>query len=262
MSLRTWIVLGLLLGAVGWWYSPLSPRVPDPPRVVANQGTTPTRPAAADTRAGATTTAHSAATAAATATTSNTTPVPGSAALATGNPLCPPPPRVAGGGAPLQSPVPSGFPSLNVEDARLTALAGFSIEARVLSRRDYAYGREADYSPTDLALGWGRMDDATVIERLDIQQRGRWYHYRWGNDGPPIPSREIAMTSANMHLIPADESVAAALSQVRQDQQVRIDGWLVELSAGDGWRWRSSLTRDDQGAGACEVIYACSITPL
>jgi hypothetical protein len=41
---------------------------------------------------------------------------------------------------------------------------------------------------------------------------------------------------------------------------VRIEGWLVEAVAPDGWRWRSSTTRDDSGNGACELIYVCSIT--
>ena len=44
--------------------------------------------------------------------------------------------------------------------------------------------------------------------------------------------------------------------------RVRIDGWLVEASASDGWRWRSSTTRDDTGGGACEVVYVCGITRL
>lgn len=224
MSLRGWVAAGLLLGAVGWWYSPLSPRVPDAPRVVR----------AADA--------------------GGASPVGASA--------CPPPQRVAIGAPPLQTPVPAGFPALSIGDARLDALAGFSIEARVLSRRDYGFGREADYSPTDLALGWGRMREDAVVEALSLEQRGRWYFYRWGPEGPPIPSREIALSSANMHMIPADAGVAAALARVRAGQRVRIDGWLVELRGENGWRWRSSLTRDDQGAGACELVYACSITPL
>lgn len=226
MNLRGWLVAGLLLGAAGWWYSPLSPRVPDAPPVARMQ----------DVAAGGASSAPAVA--------------------------CPPPPRVAIGAPPLQSPVPDGFPALSVGDARLVALAGFSIEARVLSRRDYSFGREADYSPTDLALGWGRMRDDAVVEALSLEQRGRWYFYRWGADGPPIPSREIALSSANMHLVPANASVARALGRVRKDQRVRIDGWLVELHGADGWRWRSSLTRDDQGGGACELVYACSITPL
>lgn len=234
--MRTWLVLLVLLATVGWWFSPLSPRVPDPPVVARAQTAMPTPTQRPDT---------SQATA-------------GSA----DNPLCPPPRRVAPGAEPLQTAVPSRFPALSIEDAALTPLAGFSIDARVLSRRDYDFGREADYSPTDLALGWGRMREDAVLGRLDIEQRGRWYHYRWHDPSPPIPSREIARSSANMHIIPADANVAAALARVRADQRVRIDGWLVEVRGADGWTWRSSTTRDDQGGGACELIYTCSVTPL
>ena len=46
---------------------------------------------------------------------------------------------------------------------------------------------------------------------------------------------------------------------MRKGDRVRIDGWLVQANAPDGWRWRSSLTRDDSGGGACEVVYVCSI---
>ena len=65
-----------------------------------------------------------------------------------------------------------------------------------------------------------------------------------------------------MHLIPSDAASAEALHRVQQGEHVRIDGWLVQANAPDGWHWRSSLTRDDVGAGACEVIYVCAITPL
>ena len=225
----TTLAIVLLLAGIGWWFSPWSPRRPAAPEVVA---------------------------------TTASTAVPTASGAATGNPLCPPPPRVAAGADPLQSPVPDRFPSLDIEDASIEALAGFSIDARVLSRRDYAIGREADYSPTDLALGWGRMREDAVLQQLDIEQRGRWYHYTWRERSPPIPSREIAKSSANMHIIPADDGVATALSRIKAGQRVRIDGWLVELEGGDGWRWRSSTTRDDQGGGACELIYTCSVTPL
>lgn len=226
MSGRAWVVVLLLLACVGWWYSPLSPRVPPAPKVQVDA------------------------------------PMPVAGAVTAPAVPCPLPPRVRAGAGPLQSPVPRAFASLRVGDARLQPLAGFSIDARVLSRRDYSHGREADFSPTDLALGWDRMRDDAVLAQLEIEQRGRWYHYRWRQASPPIPSREIALSSANMHIIPADPTVAAALKRVDKHQRVRIDGWLVELDAPDGWRWRSSLTRDDQGAGACEVIYACGITPL
>ena len=181
-------------------------------------------------------------------------PAAGSAA-----PPCPLPPGVAHDTAPLQSPVPAGLPAFARGDARVLPQAGFSIEARVLSREDYHLGREADYAPTDLALGWGRMREDAVLKRLDISQGGRWYHYRWSGD-PPIPPRDIVRSSANMHIIPADARIADALEHVRAGDRVRIDGWLVNVEAGDGWRWRSSLTREDSGSGACELVYACAIS--
>lgn len=171
---------------------------------------------------------------------------------------CPLPPGVRSGEAPLQTEVPPSLRRFDKNDYALTPLAGFSIQARVLSREDYRLGREADLSPTDLALGWGRMREDAVLAGLSLSQSGRWYRYRW-QDAPPMPVDEIIRSSANMHMIPADETVAAALRRVRRDQTVRIDGWLVQADAPDGWRWRSSLTREDSGGGACELVYVCRI---
>lgn len=172
---------------------------------------------------------------------------------------CPLPPRVSPGAEPLQSSLPSGVGPFHLLPATLRPLAGFSVDARVLSRQDYDSGREAELSPTDLALGWGRMRDDAVLDRLKISQGGRWYRYRW-SDEPPIPPAEIVRSSANMHLIPADASVARALEDVEEGDRVRIDGWLVQADAPDGWTWRSSLSREDSGDGACEVIYVCALT--
>ena len=111
---------------------------------------------------------------------------------------------------PLQSPLPPALPSFRLAAADLQPLAGFSVDARVLSRRDYTFGREADLSPTDLALGWGRMRDDAVLAHLSISQSARWYRYRWTGTAP-LPPPEIAQSSANMHMIPSDASTAAAL---------------------------------------------------
>ena len=184
-------------------------------------------------------------------------PAPASATAAV--PACPLPPRVARGAPPLQGAVPPSLLAIALDGATLQPLASFSIEARVLGREDYRLGREAAFSPTDLALGWGRMDEDAVLAALDISQASRWYRYRW-QGAPPIPADEIARSSANMHMIPASDEVAAALNRIKRDDRVRIDGWLVQVDADDGWRWRSSLTRDDSGGGACELVYVCAVT--
>ena len=43
---------------------------------------------------------------------------------------------------------------------------------------------------------------------------------------------------------------------------MRIEGWLVEARAADGWRWRSSLTRDDTGGGSCELVFVRDLQVL
>ncbi|MCW9000949.1 MAG: hypothetical protein OQK04_19715, partial [Kangiellaceae bacterium] len=113
---------------------------------------------------------------------------------------------------------------------------------------------EADLSPVDLALGWRNMSDESVLEKIDISQSGRFY--RWYVDSFPIPRREIEVHSANMHLIPSNELVADTISKVRKGDIVEISGSLVSVvSNKDGWRWKSSLTRNDTGSGACELIW-------
>ena len=188
------------------------------------------------------------------------TPLPATAVGGGGPIACTLPPSFVTPDQPLQSPVDGRMSPVRMGNATITPLAGFSLEARVLSREDYSLGTETKYSPTDLALGWGPMANPQVSDRLDISQSGRWYHYRWGSDGPPIPLQQIIVSSANMHMIPADGGVADALSRVRQGDTVRVNGWLVRVDSDDNWHWQSSLTREDSGGGACEVIYLCSIS--
>ncbi len=135
----------------------------------------------------------------------------------------------------------------------LTTRAHFDITARVLSRKDYSSGADAELIPLDLALGWGRMSDSEVLAKIDISQSGRFYY--WHVKEFPIPRREIETSSANMHMIPADADVKRQLEQVRAGQLVRIEGFLVDASRADGWHWNTSMTRDDTGAGACELVY-------
>ncbi len=139
----------------------------------------------------------------------------------------------------------------------LTPLEHYEIEARVLSREDYTFGTEAELSPTDLAVGWGPMSDEAILKKINISQGNRFYY--WRVDSFPIPQRQIEIHSANMHIIPANDSVKRQLSKVRQGQLVKIKGLLVEAKRADGWNWRSSLSREDTGNGACELMYVTDL---
>jgi len=144
-------------------------------------------------------------------------------------------------------------PTFEFKGYRMTALARFDLEARVLSARRYRHDASAALSPIDLALGWGPMSDGAVLDAIDISQGGRFY--RWSTRTPPIPLTEIGLHSANMHMIPASPQVAEALAGIRRGHVVRVSGELVQAEGRDGFRWRSSLTRSDAGGGACELIF-------
>ncbi len=140
------------------------------------------------------------------------------------------------------------------EQFEITPLAEFAIKAKVILKENYSSDRESDISPTDLALGWGRMSDESVLEKIEFSQSGRWYRYRY--NAPPIPQQEIQTHSANMHLIPANDFVAKQIERVRAGQVIEIGGKLVKVFNSDnGMKWQSSLTRNDIGGGACELIY-------
>ena len=150
--------------------------------------------------------------------------------------------------------------SLHMDGYRITPLQPFSIEARVLGREDYHFDAGAAVSPTDLALGWGPMADPEVLRHITISQRNRWYF--WRAEQLPIERRQIEIHSANMHLIPATPAVATTLAGLKEGQQIRLSGQLVRVDGDDGYRWVSSLSREDTGDGACELIWVEQLAVL
>ncbi len=167
------------------------------------------------------------------------------------------PPGVLVAEEPLQEDYQPLPPAFAHEGYVIQPLAAFGLEARVLSREDYRWDSMAGLIPTDLALGWGRMSDTAVLDALEIEQGDRFYS--WSATVFPIPRREIETHSANMHLIPANAEVSRALRRVRPGELIRLEGELVEVHSPKGWSIRSSMTRDDTGAGACEVVWVKSL---
>jgi hypothetical protein len=154
---------------------------------------------------------------------------------------------------PVQLPLLPNQRSFQQGHYQVIPLARYQMKARVLSRENYYMGREADLSPVDLALGWGQMSDGAVISKIEISQSNRWYY--WQTQEAPIPLEMIAVQSANTHMIPANSTVKNQLEALHAGHVVFLSGFLVEVKASDGWQWRSSLSREDTGDGACEVMW-------
>ncbi|MFK7847711.1 MAG: hypothetical protein AB8G77_20630 [Rhodothermales bacterium] len=161
-------------------------------------------------------------------------------------------PGIKAPNAPVQTPAREGMMFMH-KDYVIQPLAEFEVHARVLSRERYFLGRESDLAKFDLALGWGQMSDENILSHFSISQSGRWYW--WKADKLPIPKNEVIRSSANMHMIAADDYVARQIKRVRPGAIVKFSGYLVEVKGDDGWKWRSSLTRLDSGGKACEVVF-------
>ena len=135
----------------------------------------------------------------------------------------------------------------------LTAAATYRIQARVLHTRRY-WDDGSALVPYDVALGWGPMSDQAVLDRLKISQSTRFMFYQW-TDTPPIPGKEIGCHSSNNHLIAANPEVAAVIRKLRVGQIATLRGYLVNATGPNGGHWNTSLSRTDDGPGACELFY-------
>ncbi|UYL07374.1 hypothetical protein B9G69_009985 [Bdellovibrio sp. SKB1291214] len=149
---------------------------------------------------------------------------------------------------------------IKIDTGVVEPLARYKIRARVLSTNRYWLDPGAAVSPIDLALGWGPMSDSKVLNELSIGQSLRYYHVRWRN--PPIPENEIMHHSANVHIIPANKVIKDVVLGLREGNLIELQGSLVMVSGKDGGEWKSSLSRDDTGAGACELMHVTAVRVL
>ncbi|MCK5696760.1 MAG: hypothetical protein KAI02_01270 [Gammaproteobacteria bacterium] len=138
-------------------------------------------------------------------------------------------------------------------DIEVKPQASFVIEAKVLAKKQYYFDAGSHIAPVDLALGWGRMSDETILKDIDISQRHRFFF--WRVDEFPIPRKEIEQHSTNMHIIPSNETITQQINAIKEGQLIRLKGYLVNLKRADGWHWESSLSRRDTGGGACELMW-------
>jgi hypothetical protein len=164
------------------------------------------------------------------------------------------PPGILVAAEPWQKAIDSA-PIIDRGKFHLRPRAEFSATVRVLRREDYSLGDLASLVPTDFAVGWGPLSDSKVLEDVAISQSNRFYY--WHTEHWPVDRATIESHSANWHVIPDNAAVRAVLGKVRRGSIVEFEGELVDVEGAEG-TLRTSMTRSDTGAGACEVLLATS----
>ena len=138
--------------------------------------------------------------------------------------------------------------------------AKIKLEARVLSIEHYYFDKYADLTPTDIVFGWGPMSDEANLNALMVRQSERDYSFEIIK--PPIQQQKMWRSTANMHLIGSTQEVRNQLNSVRKGQILRIKGYLINAQSPDGWTMKTSLTRDDIGKDASELVWINSLQIL
>lgn len=72
-------------------------------------------------------------------------------------------------------------------------------------------------------------------------------------------SKQISEMSANTHIVAGNERVAGALEQIKKDDFISMQGYLISIENSNGKKWKSSTTRNDTGEGACELMWVTNI---
>jgi hypothetical protein len=158
---------------------------------------------------------------------------------------------------PRQADIANG-PTVQVGQWTLTVRASYEVTARVLARERYHFDALSDLVPEDLALGWGPMSDNQILKTIEISQSNRFYYWR-ATPKTPITRDIIIAHSANTHVIPQNSLIARQLAHLRPGEVVTLSGELVDAERADGRRIKTSMTRTDTGAGACEVLLVTDV---
>jgi len=138
--------------------------------------------------------------------------------------------------------------------------ARFDLSARVLRKEIYRLDGGADLAPVDLGVGWGPLSDSAIVDRLEFSQMGRFFYWRPKDPARfPLPPAALATNAAQMHMIPATRDIEGRLKRLRPGQVVTVGGYLVDVRGPGGFAWNTSLSREDTGNGACEIVWVESL---
>lgn len=142
--------------------------------------------------------------------------------------LAPDPPTIS---APTEKP-----PVFERDGHVMTGIAKFEATARVVSIERYGKDRQAKIAPLDIVLGWGVLSDTQTFKGVDVGQTERTVLFETYD--PKLPKEAVAASLVNLHVVGADAEIDKRLRELRRGNIVGIEGWLVEVRAGDGWRWQ------------------------
>lgn len=187
--------------------------------------------------------------------------------------VLPPPGRLAPDVAnePVQKPARGARPfevAVNGITYRVQPRYAYDLSALVVSLHhsdtwwDTAHKEWGDHvNVMDLCVVWGSSATSGAYKSVRFHNSQWECHWSWRGE---VPFRNDE--ASNNHVVTEKPEVAKALKSIRIGDQVRIKGWLVDYTIVKDGRPQgtrvSSERRNDDGPGACEVIYVDEVEVL
>ena len=148
----------------------------------------------------------------------------------------------------------------------LTPKASYDISGLVVSqhRGDALFNLYHKADPgniKDVCVAWGEAITNGSYQKVKFSSEEFTCYYSWsGVLVPPFKHEKMS----NNHLIPATAAVAKAIDAIRVGDQIWMKGLLVDYTVTQDRREiftrRTSLSRNDTGNGACEILYVTDLS--
>lgn len=150
----------------------------------------------------------------------------------------------------------------------LTYLATYEISGLVVKTDNY-YGKDiySQIAPKDVSMVWGFLLEGDNLSKIHFSRIVDRYIMYNTKDSRWLESvggwEKVGECISNNHLIPSDKNVEKLIKKIKQNEYVKIEGYLISAKEIDGdFKIASSQTRTDDGNGACEIIYVTNVTWL
>ncbi len=140
-------------------------------------------------------------------------------------------------------------------------LADYDISALVVSKKKYFRGIDADIVPLDLGVCWGDVAKPENLKAMRFRQYLRFLVYQIKGN-LPFGYDYIGSHAGNIHIVPANKRIRKVALALKKNDKVRLIGHLISIHSMDYkyvYTRSSSLTREDTGDGACEVMWVKKI---
>lgn len=147
---------------------------------------------------------------------------------------------------------------ITIDNYKLDVEANYIITGLVTNTHHYnGFTEEDRITPLDVSIVWGQNTKNEITKKVNYSSIGDRKVYTRYNINLGFDPNKLS----NNHLIPKNNKIKRQLKLISKGDYIRLEGFLVNIETNNGFM-KTSTTRTDTGAGACEIIYVTKITYL